>query len=105
MKTSKFIDALRNLHSNFINEPNVPVILIGDFNINFMENMSDKNSLSWYLIEEKHYIQYTNQVTTDYKTQIDHMYTNIPKKVNNSGGLETYFSDHKPIFYLTKLII
>ncbi len=38
------------------------------------------------------------QVTTDYKTRIDHIYTNIPEKVKNSGVLESYFSDHKPIF-------
>ena len=98
VKTSKFIDALRNLHSNFINDSNVPVILLGDFNINFIENTSEKKTLSRYLIEEKQYVQCIDEVTTDYKTQIDHIYTNIPEKVNNSGVLETYFSDHKPIF-------
>ena len=51
-----------------------------------------------YLIEEKQYVQLINQVTTDYKTQIDHIYTNIPERVKNSGVLESYFSDHKPIF-------
>ena len=35
---------------------------------------------------------------TDYKTQIDHMYTNIPHQVQSSGTLESYDSDHKPIF-------
>ena len=44
VKTSKFIDALRNLHSNFINDSNVPVILLGDFNIKFIENASEKKN-------------------------------------------------------------
>ena len=65
----------------FINDPNFPVILLGDFNINLQENTSDKNSLSRYLIQEKQYVQFINQFTIDYKTQIDHMYTNIPERV------------------------
>ena len=98
VKTSRFIDALKHLHSNIINDPNAPVIIMGDFNINFMESTSDKNSLYKYLIEEEQYEQLINEFTTDYKTQIDHIYTNIPERVKNSGVLESYFSDHKPIF-------
>ncbi len=51
-----------------------------------------------FLIEENKYIQLISQVTTDYKTRIDHICTNIPERVKNSGVLESYFSDHKPIF-------
>jgi endonuclease/exonuclease/phosphatase (EEP) superfamily protein YafD len=69
-----------------------------DFNVNLFGNASDKNTLSKYLIEEKQYVQLISQVTTDYKTQIDHIYTNIPERVKSSGVLESYFSDHKPIF-------
>lgn len=89
---------MKNLHSTFINDINTPVVIIGDFNINFMENASEKNTLCKYLIEEKQYVQLINQVTTDYKSQIDHIYTNIPERVKNSGVLESYFRDHKPIF-------
>ena len=98
VKTSRFIDALKILHSDIINDPNAPVILLGDFNINLRENTSDKNALSRYLIEEMQYAQHINQITTDYRTQIDHIYTNIPERVKNSGALESYFNDHKPIF-------
>ena len=42
-----------------------------------MENTSEKKSLTRYLIEEKQYVQCISQVTTDYKTQMDHIYTNI----------------------------
>jgi endonuclease/exonuclease/phosphatase family metal-dependent hydrolase len=82
----------------YINDPNTPVIILGDFNVNLFENASDKNTLSKYLIEEKQYVQLISQVTTDYKTQIDHIYTNIPERVKSSGVLESYFSDIKPIF-------
>ena len=86
------------MHSTFLNDPNTPTIILGDFNVNLNKNGSDKNTLCKYLIEEKQYVQLINQMTTDYKTQIDHIYTNIPERVKTSGVLESYFSDHKPIF-------
>ena len=98
VKIARFINALKHLHSTFLNDPNTPVIILGDFNVNLNENASEKNTLSKYLIEEKKYVQLISQVTTDYKTRIDHIYTNIPERVKSSGVLETYFSDHKPIF-------
>ena len=90
VRITRFIDALKHLHSTIYN--------FGDFNVNLNENASDKNTLCKYLMQEKHYVQVINQFTTDYKTQIDHIYTNIPERVKNSGVLESYFSDHKPIF-------
>jgi endonuclease/exonuclease/phosphatase family metal-dependent hydrolase len=95
---SRFINALKHFHSTFLNNPNIPVIVLGDFNVNLTENSSDKNKLCKYLIEEKQYVQLINEMTTDYKTQIDHIYTNIPERVKNSGVLESYYSDHKPVF-------
>ena len=98
VKIARFINALKHLHSTFLSDSNVPVIILGDFNVNLNKNASDKNTLSKYLIEEKKYVQLITQVTTDYKTRIDHIYTDIPERVKNSGVLESYFSDHKPIF-------
>ena len=98
VRITRFIDALKHLHSAVLNDPNTPVIIFGDFNVNLNENTSDKNTLCKYLMEEKHYVQVINQFTTDYKTQIDHIHTNIPERLKNCGVLESYFSDHKPIF-------
>ena len=98
VRISMFIDALKHLHSTYIKDPNTPVLILGDFNVNLFENTSDENTLCKYLIEERQYVQLIGQVTTDYKTQIDHIYTNIPERVQSSGVLESYFSDHKPIF-------
>ena len=88
------------MHSTILEDPNIPVIILRDLNVNLNENASDKNTLCRYLIEEKHYVKLINQFTTDYKTQIDHIYTNISEKVKSSGVLESYFSDHKPIYLL-----
>ena len=98
VKITRFISALKYLHFTTLSDPNIPVIILGDFNVNLNQDTSDKNTLCKYLIREKQYIRLINQVTTDYKTQIDHIYTNIPEKVRSSGVLESYFSDHKPIF-------
>ncbi len=98
VKISKFIEALKNLFLAAINDPNAPVIIIGDFNINFMENASDKKSLCKYLIEENKFTQLIHEVTTDYKTQIDHIFTNIPERVKNSGVLESY-CDVLPLYF------
>ena len=68
VKISKFIEALKNLFLAAINDPNVPVIIIGDFNINFMENASDKKSLCKYLIEENKFTQLIHEVTTWHAT-------------------------------------
>jgi endonuclease/exonuclease/phosphatase family metal-dependent hydrolase len=95
---SRFINALKHFHSTFLNNPNTPVIVLGDFNVNLTENSSDKNILCKYLIEEKQYVQLISEMTTDYKTQLDHIYTNIPERVKNSGVLESYYSDPKPVF-------
>ena len=80
-KIARFINALKYLHYTFLIDPDIPVIILGDCNVNLNENASDKNTLCRYLIDEKHYVQLINQVTTDYKTQIDHIYTNVPERV------------------------
>ena len=86
VKIARFINALKHFHSAFLSDSNVLVIILGDF------------ALCKYLIQENKYLQLISQVTTDYKTRIDHIYTNISERVKNSGVLESYFSDHKPIF-------
>ena len=89
----------QNICIAFLNDPDTPAIILGDFNANLNKNGSDKNTLCKYLIEEKQYVQLINQMTTDYETQIDHIYTNnIPERVKTSGVLESYFSDQKPFF-------
>ena len=101
---TKFIEALQYLHTGTIfTEPQSSVVILGDFNINLLEPSSEQKAIQRYMIEERGYTQLIKQFTTDYKTQIDHIYTNIPHLVQSSGTLESYYSDHKPIFVCLNL--
>lgn len=54
--TAKLVDALKHLHdTKLVNV--VPTLVLGDFNINLLEDTSEKKALSKYLIEEKGYTQ------------------------------------------------
>lgn len=98
VKLSSFIDALNNhLHSSKLTDCSIPVVLLGDFNVNLMEQTTEKRALNKCLIKERGYTQLINQYTTDYHTLIDHIYTNI-HLVKSAGTLESYYSDHKPIY-------
>ena len=55
-----------------------------------MEVTSKQKALVEYMIKQKGYPQMIKQYTTDNKTQIDHIYTNIPHQVQSSGTLESY---------------
>ena len=95
---SKLIDALIYLHDSKLSKPLVPAVILSDFNINLMKVSGQQKALTKCLIDERRYTQLINQCTTDYHTQIDHIYTNIPQLVQSAGTLESYCSDHKPIF-------
>lgn len=72
-------------------------ILIGDFNINWL-NISERAPLYNLIVRDNHYRQLMSCYTTDSKTCIDHIYTNLPETEIRVGILETYFSDHKAIY-------
>ena len=97
VKISELLNALKNLHETILSNA-TPTCLLGDFNVNLLEDCSETNTLSGYLIQEKGYTQLIKQPTTDYHTLLDHIYTNVPDIVMLSGALESYYSDHKPIF-------
>lgn len=72
-----------------------PCIIMGDFNLDFFQVKMLPNHLrTTYSL-----YQLINSATTNYDTVIDHVYTNIDKSlISISGVLESYFSDHKPVF-------
>ena len=94
----KFIDALNYLLDSKLTTPDIPLILLGDFNVNLLQKTSEQKALTKCLIEERGYTQLIKQYTTDYRSLIDHIYTNVPHIVKSSGVLESYYSDHKPVF-------
>jgi len=69
-----------------------------------MQANREQKALTKYLITDKGYTQLINQYTADYRTQIDHVYTNIPQSVQSAGTLESYYSDHKPIYISMKAV-
>ena len=97
---SQLIDALTHLCKSVLTKPTIPTIrvLLGDFNINLMQETAEQRALRAFLITNRGYTQLINQYTTDYRTQIDHIYTNIPQHLQSAGTLESYYSDHKPIY-------
>ena len=98
VRISQLIEALTHLHKSVLAKPTIPTILLGDFNINLMQESAEQKALRAFLITTRGYTQLINQYTTDYRTQIDHIYTNIPQHVQSAGTLESYYSDHKPIY-------
>ena len=87
------LDALLPESSN-----TTPVVILGDFNVNLLEESSNKKKLQKYFQQQRQLTQIISQCTTDYHSLLDHIYTNITAQVEHSGTLESYFSDHKPIF-------
>jgi hypothetical protein len=102
VKLHKLIEALDYLHMTLL--VNKPTILLGDFNIDLLKPSSERKALMRNMIECRGYSQLISQFTTDNRTCIDHIYTNIPHVVHSSGTLESYFSDHKPIFVCLQLM-
>ena len=105
MILANFIDAPNHLHDSKLTTPDVPVVLLGNFNINLLDKTSEQKALTtWkkFDIKKRGYTQLIKQCTTDYRLLIDHIYTNIPNFVQSSGVLESYFSDHTPLFITLK---
>ena len=50
------------------------------------------------MVMENDYSQLITNFTTDSKTLIDDIYTNLMEESVHAGILETYFSDHKAIW-------
>ena len=71
-------------------------VFIGDFNIDWLEN-AGRTSLYNLFVRDHGYKQLVSSYTTDNKTCIDHMYSNIPISNIKVEVLETYFTDHKSV--------
>jgi len=78
------------------------IIIVGDFNINWLIE-TERGPLHNLLVRSKHYQQWISSHTTDHKTVLDHIYTNIIHlQVDiQTGVLETYFTDHKAVWTST----
>ena len=73
---------------------NVPVIIIGDFNINTPRN--NKTSLCNYMKINYNCNQYVKESTTKYDTTIDLVFSNLQSLI--IGTIDCYWSDHKMVY-------
>ena len=71
-------------------------LFMGDFNVNWLDN-KDKVGLHNLFVRDHSYKQLVSCYTTDNRTCIDHIYTNLPISIIRFQILETYFSDHKSV--------
>ena len=53
-------------------------IFIHDFNINWLDE-ANRRPLDRFFINDHNYMQLVSNVTTDNRTLIDHIYTNLPE--------------------------
>ena len=97
IRISHLIEALTHLHNSVLMEPTIPTVLLGDFNVNLMQDSTEQKARKAFISSDT---QWINQCTTDYRTQthVDHIYTNVRQLVQSAGTLESYYSDHNPIF-------
>ena len=78
---------------------NISTIIVGDFNID-----TKKKSLHAYKILNafminKGFKQIIEEPTTNNSTTIDHIWTNMRIDFVIANTLESYYSDHKPLFF------
>ena len=73
VRISHLIEALTHLHKSVLTEPTIPTVVLGDFNVNLMQDGTAPKALKTFLMTNKGYTQLINQCTTDYRTQIDHI--------------------------------
>ena len=101
-----FIEILSNILDR-LNEHNCKVYLVGDFNINLLKfsthpktcEFIDKLFSNGYLQLINHPTRVSNHVNQNSASLIDHCWTNNISRSYKSGLINTYISDHFPIFH------
>lgn len=93
-KSNEVETSLRNIIKSHASNPNA-IVLACDF---YVDN-SKLDTFAKYTLKEFNLRYLQTGRTTDYDSALDHIYTNIlPIQINFWGTLESYYSDHKPIY-------
>eukprot|EP00794_Sanderia_malayensis_P014568 gene14568-16070_t len=69
-----------------------PAVIIGDFNIDLLQESPAKRRFS-NVMGKNGYTQLIDKQTTEYKSLLDHVYTNIPSFVTSSGVIHHFSMD------------
>jgi exonuclease III len=95
---TNFMFSLSQRLSLYFTNNNTRVVIMGDLNIDIYQQAGLDiwpDSLQMKLL--------TTNPTTDYGSSLDHIYTNmIEEKIVKYGTLESYYSDHKPLYLVFK---
>lgn len=96
----EFLGAVNTTVSDYIKGSVKNLLLMGDFNYDPREKASFLQLFSQAMDLE----QLITCITTDYDSSLDLIYSNIgEEKILAFGTLESYYSDHKPLFTVLKL--
>ncbi len=83
-----------------------PLIVLGDFNIDILDDSNHKNNKQ-QLIDLMNNLELKSKfknIITKVESQLDHIWTNIPKNESKLGVSKTYWLGfHKPINMAFKL--
>jgi len=99
--TTQFYEIVKNQLSD-LNDKRKEVFITGDININFMNYNTDNNTSDYLdMLLSTGFIPLitkSTRITQHTSTLIDHIYTNIPQNVLNTGICLADITDHLPIF-------
>ena len=97
--TTPLMDLKKSLMTIFTHQPSMEqTIVIGDFNVDYLESSNQRVQLESFFASYG-LMQRVNKATTDMRTCLDHIYTNIEDAEQAVVGVsETYFSYHKAVW-------
>jgi hypothetical protein len=95
VKVKHLCDVLEDVHRKYTNRSQC--VILGDFNIDWYTNNSDKTTLNNLMVKKLHYEQAISTPTTDYGSTLDLIFHNLDKQLVY-GKREVYYSDHKMIW-------
>ena len=108
--SSEFFDHFEKL-IKAIDHENKEVFILGDLNCNMLKADSDSNiptkkiKLLYELYQLTQLINEATRVTMTTTSLIDHILTNTPEKISDSGVIHTGISDHSLVFAIRKISI
>ena len=108
--SSEFFDHFEKL-IKAIDHENKEVFILGDLNCNMLKADSDSNIPTkkikslYELYQLTQLINEATRVTMTTTSLIDHILTNTPEKISDSGVIHTGISDHSLVFAIRKISI
>ena len=107
---SEFFDHFEKLIKAVDNE-NKEMYILGDLNCNMLKTNNDSNIPTkkikslYELYQLTQLIDEATRITPTTTSLIDHIVTNMPEKISDSGVIHTGISDHSLVFAIRKIYI